>query len=455
MSGERLHLVGIGGAGMCGLAEVLAGSGFAVSGCDAAASERTAHLERLGIDVRLGHSPDHVSGVEALVVTSAVGRSEAEVERARALGVPVVRRAEMLGELMRGRRGVAVAGTHGKTTTTALTGHLLIAAGLDPTVIVGGRALGLGGHARVGAGELMVCEADEFDRSFLELNPELAVVTNLEAEHLDCYADLDDLADAFVAFGNRCAALGLVAVCVDDPGARALVARLRRRVLGYGLGADAVLRADGIVTSVSGSEFEVRRRGQILGRFRVPVPGLHNVRNALGAIAMALELGIDVATMAAACASFPGVARRFERRGERGGVVVVDDYAHHPTEVRAVLAAARQALPERRLVAVFQPHLYSRTRDFAEDFGAALTAADVAIVLPVYPAREQPIDGVGAGLVVEAATRAGHPAIHAGPPVAEAASFLDELLRPGDVLLTLGAGDVDRVASAWLEGGCR
>ena len=455
MTGRHLHLVGIGGAGMCGLAEILVHTGCRVSGCDAAASERTQHLQRLGVGIQLGHSTEHLEGVDALVVSAAVGRAEAELEGARRLGLPVVRRAEMLGELMRSRRGVAIAGTHGKTTTTALTGHLLTVAGCDPTILVGGRALTLGGHARAGRGALMVCEADEFDRAFLELGPEHAVITNLEAEHLDCDGGFDDLASAFAAFANRGSAFGLVVLCDDDPGARSLRGALRRRVLGYGLGADAGLRADEVTATPAGSEFTLRQDGDKLGRLRLGLPGLHNVRNAIGAVAIGLELGLDLATLVEGCAGFPGVARRFERRGERDGVAVVDDYAHHPTELRAVLAAARQALPGRRLVAAFQPHLYSRTRDFADDFGRALTGADVAVVLPVYPAREQPLAGVDASLVVAAAVRAGHPAVTVGPPVTEAFGFLRGLLRPGDVLLTLGAGDVDRVAAAWLAGEAR
>jgi len=453
MTGRHLHLMGIGGVGMCGLAEVLADEGATVTGCDAARSERTERLRARGVGVAIGHDPAHLDGVEALVVSAAVRVDEPERVRAGELGVPVVRRAELLGEVMRGRRGIAVAGTHGKTTTTALIGHLLSRVGLDPTVIVGGHARFLDGHGRVGGGDLMVCEADEYDRAFLELGPEIAVVTNLEAEHMDCYTDAEDLRRAFVAFGNRVATFGAVVVCVDDPGARSLLPDLRRRTVRYGLSDGAELRADDVMTDREGSAFHVRRSGERLGAVRLAQPGEHLIRNTLAALAVGLEVGVPFADLAAACAAFGGVARRFERRGGRDGVTVIDDYAHHPTELRAVLAAARQAFPGQRLVAVFQPHLYSRTRDFADDFGRALTGADVAMVLPVYPAREAAIDGVDAGLVVAAAKAAGHPAACEGPAVDDVARRLDEVLRSGDVVLTLGAGDVWRVADSWLGEG--
>ncbi len=450
MTGRHLHLMGIGGVGMCGLAEVLVDEGATVTGCDAARSARTERLQARGVEVAIGHDPTHLEGVEAVVVSAAVRADEPERSRAGELGMPVVRRAELLAELMRGRRGIAVAGTHGKTTTTALIGHLLSEVGLDPTVIVGGHARFLDGHGRAGGGDLMVCEADEYDRAFLELGPEIAVVTNLEAEHMDCYTDAGDLRRAFVAFGNRVAAFGAVVVCVDDPGARGLLPDLRRRAVRYGLSDRAELRADDVVTDRHGSSFDVRRAGERLGAVRLVQPGEHLIRNTLAALAVGIEVGVPFADLAAACAVFGGVARRFERRGDRDGVTVVDDYAHHPTELRAVLSAARQAFPGRRLVAVFQPHLYSRTRDFADDFGRALTGADVALVLPVYPARETPIDGVDAGLVVSAAKTAGHPSACEGPSVDEVPTQLDEVLRSGDVVLTLGAGDVWRVADSWL-----
>ncbi|HSL19364.1 MAG TPA: UDP-N-acetylmuramate--L-alanine ligase [Methylomirabilota bacterium] len=452
MTGRHLHLMGIGGVGMCGLAEVLHARGITVSGCDLADSERTERLRGLGLDIRLGHDPAHLEGVDVVVHSAAVRPDTAELQAARDRGLPVVRRAVMLGELVRGGRGIAVAGTHGKTTTTALVGHLLTEAGLDPTVLVGGRTRFTGSHARVGRGEAVVCEADEFDRSFLELDPFIAVVTNLEAEHLDCYADAGEIEAAFATFCNQTSVLGRVILCRDDPGAWSLSGSVERPRLGYGLGPDAELRAAGLELDAAGCRFRVLRHGNELGEVELRLPGRFNVRNALAAMAVGLELGVPFDALAAGCASFTGVARRFDVLGSRDGVTVVDDYGHHPTELVAVLEAARQAMPGRRLVAVFQPHLYSRTRDFAEGFARALLGADVALVLPIYPARERPIAGVDASLVVAAARRLGHRAVSVGPPVADAAEAVGALLEPGDVLLTLGAGDVHRVAEAWLGG---
>jgi len=452
MKSQHLHLMGVGGVGMCGVAEVLLGEGLSVSGCDLADNERTRRLEALGAVVHLGHDRDHLEGIDAVVMSAAVPGDEPELLAAIERGLPVIRRAEMLAELMRQRRGVAVAGTHGKTTTTALIGHLLTAAGADPTVIVGGRAHFLGTHARVGGSPLLVCEADEYDRSFLELAPHLAVITNLEPEHLDCYDDADELADAFITFANRASVFGSVVLCADDPGAWNLRGRLRRRVVGYGSSSAAEVRLRIVGADTGGTRFEVLRSHQSLGEVSLSLPGGFNALNALAAITVGLELGLAFDDLARGCKSFSGVARRFEVRGERDGVVVVDDYAHHPTELRAVLEAVRQVMPERRVVAVFQPHLFSRTRDFAGDFAAELLGAEVAVVLPIYPAREQPIEGVSSRLVVNEARRLGHPQAVEGRPLEEASQQLESILRPGDVLLTIGAGNVDRLATAWLEG---
>lgn len=452
MSVRHLHLMGIGGVGMCGIAEVLIAQGLTVSGCDLEENERTRRLTDLGVEIHRGHCPTHLDGVDGLVVTAAVPDTHPERAAAASRGLPIVRRSEMLGELMRNKRGVAVAGTHGKTTTTAIIGHLLASAGADPTVIVGGRAHFLGTHARIGKTPILVCEADEYDRSFLELTPHLAVITNIESDHLDCYEGVDELHNAFALFANRASIHGAAIICVDDPGARNLRDRLRRRVVGYGISEEAEMRLDITHTGTEGTEFTVHRSGSRLGDVSLPIPGTFNALNALAALTVCLELGIEFDVLAAACEGFTGVARRFEIRGERGGVTVVDDYAHHPTEVRAVLEAARQAMPGRRVVAVFQPHLFSRTRDFAREFASALLGAEVAVVLPIYPAREQPIEGVSSQLIVDEAVRLGHAHVSAGPPVAEAVRAIEELLKPGDVLLTVGAGDVDELAEVWLEG---
>jgi UDP-N-acetylmuramate--alanine ligase len=450
MSRRHLHFMGAGGVGMCGLAEVSLDEGRVVSGCDLAASDRTERLVALGAAMHVGHDPSHLEGVDALVMSAAVDPSHPEVEEARHRGLPIVRRSELLGEMMRCRRGIAVAGTHGKTTTTALLGHILTGAGCDPTVLVGGRARFLQSHGRLGAGDLMVCEADEYDRSFLELSPRIAVITNLEPEHLDCYRDHDQLTEAFVEFANRCSTFGCVVCCVDDPGARGVRTRLRRRVVGYGESSDAHVRAVDPVFEPAGTRFAVTVGGREIGEVGLPLLGRHNVANALAAIAVGLELGISFDVLAAHCADFGGVARRFEIVGQRDGVTVIDDYAHHPTELRAVLRAARQALPGRRLVAVFQPHLYSRTRDFAGEFAEALMAAEVAVLMPVYPAREEPIPGVSTRIVAEAAEGLGHPVVVEPLDIEDAVRCLDRLVEPEDVVLTMGAGDVDRVGAGWL-----
>lgn len=437
---------------MCGLAEVAHAGGATVSGCDSGASERTRRLAAMGIDVRIGHDPSHLEDIDAVVYTAAIDPAEAELQCARRKGIAVIRRAEMLGELMRGRRGVAVSGTHGKTTTTALIGHIGTECGLDPTVLVGGHARFADSNARIGSGALMVCEADEYDRAFLELRPTVAVVTNLEPEHLDCYGSAAALEAAFAAFCNQTAADGLVVLCRDDAGSWSLEAAVDRPLVGYGFSEAAELRAVAVRSAPEGSRFTVTRVGEILGEATIPMPGRFNILNALAALAVGLELGLPFAQLAEACASFRGVARRFDILGERKGITVVDDYAHHPTEIEAVLSAAHQAFPGRRLVVVFQPHLYSRTRDFADGFARALLDADEVVVLPIYPAREAPIDGVDGELIVAAVQRLGHSAVCAGPSVDCASDFVGRLLSAGDVLVTLGAGDVHRVAEGWLGG---
>lgn len=452
---RHLHFVGIGGAGMCGLAELLHGEGLSVSGCDLAANDTTARLQQLGIPVALGHHPDHLSNAQVLVVSSAVPADNPEVAAASERGLPVIRRAEMLGEISRLRRCLAIAGTHGKTTTTSLTGFILTEAGLDPTVVVGGRVHFLGAHARLGRGPHLVCEADEFDRSFLDLHPVVAVITCVEAEHLDTYGTVEALEDAFVSFANRVPFYGAVIANLDDPGVRRLLPRLHRRVVTYGFSPQADLHGRAVTLTPEGGRCQVVVGGQEMGTLAVRLPGRHMVANALAALAAALEVEVEMATALRALAAFTGVARRFERKGERRGVVVVDDYAHHATEVTATLQAARQVFPTSRLVAVFQPHLYSRTAAFAAQLGEALLGADAALVLPIYPAREAPIPGVTAELVAEAARRCGHRQVFLASSFGEAITLLESLLREGDVLLTLGAGNVVQLGEQWLAGGAR
>jgi UDP-N-acetylmuramate--alanine ligase len=452
---HHLHFVGVGGAGMCGLAELLHSEGFEVSGCDLQASESTSRLAGLGVPVAHEHAAAHLEGVQVVVVSSAVPPDNPEVAAARRAGTPVIRRAEMLGEISRLKWGIAVAGTHGKTTTTSLTGFVLTNAGLDPTVVVGGRMHFLGAHARLGRSEYLVCEADEFDRSFLALFPVLAVITNVEAEHLDTYGSVEAMEEAFVAFANRVPFYGATIACLDDAGVRRLLPRFSRRTVTYGFSPQADVQARNVRLSTAGATCRVIESGRELGELRLALPGRHMLANALGATAAALEIGVSFEKVASAVAAFTGVARRFERKGERNGVVLVDDYAHHPSEVAATLQAARQTFPDARLVVVFQPHLYSRTRALSREFGEALLAADVVLVLPIYPAREQPVSGVTHELVVEAARSSGHRNVFTTASFAEALGRLDELLHAGDVLLTLGAGDVVRLGEAWVAGGRR
>jgi UDP-N-acetylmuramate--alanine ligase len=452
---RHLHFAGIGGAGMCGLAELLHEEGFEVSGCDLAASETTARLETLGIKVALGHAPDHLAGVQVLVISSAVPGTNLEVDAARSRGIPVIRRAEMLGEISRLKWGIAVAGTHGKTTTTSLTGFVLTRAGLDPTVVVGGRMHYLGAHARLGHSEYLVCEADEFDRSFLALSPALALITNVEPEHLETYGSVEAMEEAFVTFANRVPFYGATIACLDDPGVRRLLPRFSRRTVTFGFTPQAEVHGRKPRFSTTGADCRVVERGRELGELSLSLPGRHMLSNALGAAAAALEIGVQFDQIAKAVAAFTGVARRFERKGERDGIVLVDDYAHHPTEVAATLQAARQSFPDARLVVAFQPHLFSRTKAFTREFGEALLSADVVLVLPIYPAREQPIPGVTHELVVEAAHASGHRKVSGAASFPEALNTLNELLRSGDVLLTMGAGDVVRLGESWLAGGAR
>ncbi len=450
---SRVHFVGIGGAGMSGIAEVLSEYDLEVSGCDLALGETTRRLERSGVRVAEGHSADHLEGAELVVISSAVAADNPEVRAAEERGIPVVRRAEMLGELMRLKYGIAVAGTHGKTTTTSLIGTVLTEAGLDPTVIVGGRLRVTGTGARLGHSEYLVAEADEYDRSFLRLQPIIAVVTSIDVDHLDTYRGLEEIREAFLAFADKVPFFGQVITCLDDPNVQDVLPRLaRRRVVTYGLSPQAALRAVDLQPASGGTSFGVERSGAgPLGRIELPMPGAHNVRNALAAVAVGLALGLEFAAVAEALAAFSGVHRRFERLGSWRGATVVDDYAHHPAEVEATLEAARQALPAARILAVFQPHLYSRTRDLAPQFGRSLLGADQALVTDIYPSREKPLPGVTARLVVDAARASGHRHVQLCPDWRQAPELLAAEVVEGDLILTLGAGDIYRLAQQLVE----
>ena len=443
---RRLHFVGIGGAGMSGIAELCQRLGFSVSGCDLVSSAVTARLASLGAQLSYGHHPSHLDpDLDAVVISSAVKFSNPEVARAREMKIPVIARAEMLGELLRlARLGVAVAGTHGKTTTTGLIGLILEEAGLDPTVAVGGNLRSKGTNVRLGGGEYMVAEADESDASFLLLVPAIAVVTNIDPEHLDHYGTMDRVLDAYLNFVNRVPFYGLAVLGIDSVNVRALLAQFRKPIVTYGVAADADLRAASIVIDGLSTRFDVVRRGETLGTVEVPSPGEHLALNSLAAIAVAMALGVDFDTAARALAKFGGISRRFEIKGEAAGRIVLDDYAHHPAEVRATLSAARAAF-HRPLVAVFQPHRYTRLRDLFGEFLGAFDGADRLYILDVYPAGEEPIADINARRLYEALSARGHLNVHFLGGAADAAGRIADESSAGDIIATLGAGDVYRL----------
>jgi UDP-N-acetylmuramate--alanine ligase len=448
---RRVHFTGIGGIGMSGIAEVLINLGFTVTGTDRALSPITDHLRSLGAGIREGHSADAVRDADVVVISSAVRPDNPEVLAARDLKIPVIRRAEMLGELMRMKQGVAVGGTHGKTTTTSMIGLVLQEGGFDPTLIVGGRLKSLKTNARLGEGNYMVVEADEFDRSFLSLTPTVAIVTNIESEHLDCYKDLDEIKRTFVSFVNKVPFYGAAVLCLDEPAIQEILPRIERRILTYGMTPQADCRAADPAFHETHSEFAAVWRNETLGRIRLQLPGLHNVKNALAAVTTGLELEIPFDAIRRGLEEFTGVHRRFEIRAVTGDVIVVDDYAHHPTEIKATLRAARTGW-KRRVIAVFQPHLYSRTRDFHQEFGQSFFDADVLVVTDVYGSREDPIPGVSGSLVADAAKAFGHRNVLTVKDPAAAAEAVLELVRPGDLVVTMGAGDIYKAGDALIAG---
>jgi UDP-N-acetylmuramate--alanine ligase len=439
---QHLHFVGIGGVGMSGVAEVLLNMGYRVTGSDARRGETVERLERLGAKVFIGHDASNIEGAHVVVYSSAVARDNVEVQAARLRGVPVIPRAEMLAELMRLKYGIAIAGTHGKTTTTSLVAAVLGAGGFDPTVVVGGRVHGLGTNARLGQGEFLVAEADESDGSFLKLSPTIAVVTTIDAEHLDHYGDLDAVRAAFLAFANKVPFYGAAVLCLDQPNIQQMIPAVEKRVITYGLEASADLTARRLEFAGTTARFEVLRRGRPLGPASLQVPGRHNVLNALAAVAVGLDLDMPFEVIAGALAGFTGVQRRFQIRGEARGVLVVDDYGHHPAEIRATLAAAKAGY-DRRVITVFQPHRYSRTRDLRQEFLTAFNQSDVLVVMDIYGAGETPIPGVSARDLAEGIAAHGHREVHyMNGDRAAVVAFLCESTRSGDLVLTLGAGDV-------------
>jgi len=439
---QHVHLVGIGGSGMSGIAEVLLNLGYEVSGSDLKLSPTTKRLSGLGAHVAEGHAGPNVDGAHVVVTSTAVRPDNPEVREARRRGVPVIPRAEMLAELMRLKYGVAVAGSHGKTTTTSMVALVLDRGGLDPTVVVGGRLGVLGSGARLGKGDFMVVEADESDRSFLKLSPTLAVVTNIDREHLDTYRDITDVQEAFLGFVNKVPFYGSAILCLDDPPVQDLLPRVERRVVTYGLSPQASASARDLHVAATGSTYTATLDGRALGTVSVGVPGAHNVANSLAAVAVGLDLEVPFEAIQAGLEAFTGVDRRFQVRGEAGGVLVIDDYGHHPTEIRVTLEALRLCAGERRTVVLFQPHRYSRTRALWDEFCRAFHQADRLLVTDIYPASEEEIPGVSAEALALAITERGHREVSFVGGLAEATERLAEEVREGDVVLTLGAGSV-------------
>jgi len=452
-SDTHIHFVGVGGIGMSGIAEVLLDLGYRVTGTDLVESDTARRLAGLGAAIHIGHAAQHLGDADVVVVSSAVGRDNPEIVAARQRKIPVIQRAEMLAELMRLKQGVAIAGSHGKTTTTSLIAAILHAAGLDPTVVIGGKVNALGTNAKLGRGELLVAEADESDGSFLVLAPTFAVVTNIDAEHLDHYGTLEDVVRAFVGFANRVPFYGLAVVCIDDANVARIVPQLGKRITTYGISrtdADYVAASvehDGLCT-----RFRVLVRGQDRGEFELRMPGIHNVGNALAAIAIADELEVPIEVTRTALAQFEGVQLRFTVKGETSEVLVVDDYGHHPTEIRATLLGARTSFPARRLVAAVQPHRYTRLRDNFAEFVRCLDAADVVVVSEVYAAGEPALPGISGTALAEQLRehRPDRPVVFERD-IAALPAVLAMLSQPGDLVLTLGAGNITRVGAQLLE----
>jgi UDP-N-acetylmuramate--alanine ligase len=439
---QRVHFVGIGGSGMSGIAEVLINLGHTVTGSDLKRSAATERLGAVGARIFEGHAAGNVQGAQVVVTSTAVKPDNPEVQEARRLRIPVIPRAEMLAELMRLKHGVAVAGSHGKTTTTSMVALVLDHGGLDPTVVVGGRLGVLGSGARLGSGDYMVVEADESDRSFLRLTPTVAVVTNIDREHLDTYRDMADLQEAFVGFVNKVPFFGSAVLCLDDGPLQDILSRVQRRVITYGLSPNAHVSAREVALGPGGASYTAVRGAEVLGRVDLRVPGAHNVLNSLAAVAVGLDLEVAFEQVRAGLNAFTGVDRRFQHRGEKEGVLVIDDYGHHPTEIRATLEALRTVAGARRCLVLFQPHRYSRTQHLWDEFCRCFLQADVLLLTDVYAAGEEPLENVSARALAEAIEGKGHRQVRYAGDLKAAMDALAAEAREGDVVLTLGAGNV-------------
>lgn len=447
---KHIHFVGIGGIGMSGIAEVLLNLEYKVSGSDMKESDTTERLRKLGAEIAIGHRAENISSPHVVVISSAVTKENVEVIAAREQQVPVIPRAEMLAELMRLKYGVAIAGAHGKTTTTSMVATVLAAGGIDPTVVIGGKLNSLGTNAKLGQGEFLVAEADESDGSFLKLSPTIAVVTTIDEEHLDYYKDIGEIKDAFLTFINKVPFYGVSVLCLDQPHIQALIPQVQKRYQTYGMSSQADYQARDIALRALGSKFRVMNHNEDLGWFELSVPGVHNINNSLAAIAVARELDIEIETIRKAIKEFSGVQRRFQIKGEVDGITVVDDYGHHPTEIKATLAAAASGM-DRRVVVVFQPHRYSRTQHLLEDFFTSFNQADKLIVMDIYAAGEKPIPGVSGQALYEGIKKYGHKDVTL---IADREAILDHLmktLKSGDLAITLGAGDVWKIGEQLVE----
>lgn len=450
---RHIHMVGIGGIGMSGMAEILILRGYKVSGSDQSKSETTERLEELGATIFFQHEASNIDGADVVVYTSAVKADEnVETKEAITRKVPVIKRSEMLAELMRMKYGIGIAGTHGKTTTTTMTGHVVQDGSFDPTIIVGGRVHSFDKtNAVVGKGDIIIVEADEYDRTFLRLSPSMVVITNIEAEHLDIYEDLDDVKQAFTDFANKVPFYGAVVVCLDNPEVRSILPNIGRRTISYGYNPQAQIRAVNVSHQSLTSTFTVVSSGKELGEVYLNAPGDHNVKNALAAIAVGLELGISFEDIKSGLERFRGVFRRFQVKVNSDDLIVIDDYAHHPTEVQATIQAARKGWEKRRIIAVFQPHLYSRTQQLYKEFGLSFFDAEVLVVTDVYPSREKPIEGVSGEMIADIAKNYGHKDVHYVKEKSKLPQKLKEILKDGDIIITMGAGDVYKYGEEFIE----
>lgn len=438
---KKIHFIGIGGIGMSGIAEFLFNQGLEISGSDMKKSDITAHLEDLGIKITEGHNPDLVHDADVVVKSSAVKDDNPEIIAAKAMRIPVIRRAEMLAEITRMSFSIGISGTHGKTTSTSMAGLVLEAAGLDPTIIVGGKVKNFGSNNVMGSGKYIVVEADEYDHSFLSLTPCIAGITNVDEDHLDCYRNLDDIKGAFIEYANKVPFFGSVIACLDDPGVQTILPQINKKIVTYGLSRQADVQALNIVMKNFTTSYDLSYKGYKLGKISMKVSGKHNIQNSLLAASIGLELDLPFKSIQDGMASFSGVYRRFELKGEVKDITIYDDYAHHPTEIVATLEGFKDSV-DRRIVALFQPHLYSRTRDLYKKFGKAFFSCDCLILAPIYPARELPIPGVSSKLIADVAIQSGHHQVHTIEDNAQIVSETIALLKPNDILITIGAGNI-------------